>query len=588
MLLTYYRCKQIVFYILIVLWFPINWKRFTAFCCYFILTYLRNIFYQIIFISKSLLSSSTCPPRGGIYFQTQKRFPFYTIFYKIIGMIEQHWSLAEKFLKKGFWLYLFSFIIAPIGYIIKILVSGNIPVSDVWILYWVISLITLLSAFSDLGIGESIKYFIPQYLKKQEYSIIKSILTYGLFIQLFSWFLLFCMLFFWSDVLATHYLKSPESSNVIRIFSLYFLWINIFQILSNFLLAVQNTFLFKLSEFVRNIFILAAVIYMIVWDIGTLWTLSFAWIIGLYIGIVCIIYCFYSTYYKKYLSSEKIFFSKTLLKKIFSYALWVFLTAQAGVILSQIDMQMIIILLDTTNAGYYSIYLSLIMIPFIIIGPIFSLLLPVFSELWAKEEHSKIRSTKNMLANIFLSIGVFFSCILFTFSQQIAYILFGNAFSVSGDILQYSVLFLVFNLLFQINFNILWWIGKVSTKLTITLIALVVNINLNIFFLKYIWVEWAALATGFWWLLIFALSEYILWKKYRLSLNYTNISKNILILSAIWVFSHYSIISYFEGLSRVGSLGLFVWIWIVWLWIFTILNIVEMKKFVLQIRSGRK
>ena len=503
-------------------------------------------------------------------------------------MIEQHWSLAEKFLKKGFWLYLFSFIIAPIGYIIKILVSGSIPVSDVWILYWVISLITLLSAFSDLGIGESIKYFIPQYLKKQEYSTIKSILTYGLIIQLLSWWLLFCMLFFWSDILAAYYLKSPESSNVIRIFSLYFLWINIFQILSNFLLAVQNTFLFKLSEFVRNIFILAAVIYMIIWDIGTLWVLSFAWIIGLYVGIVCIIYCFYSNYYRKYLSSEKVFFSKTLLKKIFSYALWVFVTAQIGVILSQIDMQMIILLLDTTNAGYYSIYLSLIMIPFIVIGPIFSLLLPVFSELWAKEEHIKITSTKNMLANIFLSIGLFFSSILFTFSEQIAYILFGDAFSVSGDILQYSVLFLVFNLLFQINFNILWWIGKVSTKLIITLIALVVNINLNILFLKYIWVEWAALATGLWWLLIFILSEYILWKKYRLSVHYANISKNIIILSTMWMFSHYYIVYYFEGLSRLESLGVFVWIWILWLWIFTILNMTEMKKCVSQIRSGKK
>jgi hypothetical protein len=45
-------------------------------------------------------------------------------------MIEQHKTLSEKFIKKGFWLYLFSFIIAPIGYVIKIIISGNISVSD--------------------------------------------------------------------------------------------------------------------------------------------------------------------------------------------------------------------------------------------------------------------------------------------------------------------------------------------------------------------------------------------------------------------------------------------------------------------------
>jgi hypothetical protein len=38
-------------------------------------------------------------------------------------MIDQHGSLGEKFLKKGFWLYLFSFIVAPFGYLVKIIIS---------------------------------------------------------------------------------------------------------------------------------------------------------------------------------------------------------------------------------------------------------------------------------------------------------------------------------------------------------------------------------------------------------------------------------------------------------------------------------
>jgi hypothetical protein len=50
-------------------------------------------------------------------------------------MIDQHKTLSEKFIKKGFWLYLFSFIIAPIGYIIKIIISGELSVSELGILY---------------------------------------------------------------------------------------------------------------------------------------------------------------------------------------------------------------------------------------------------------------------------------------------------------------------------------------------------------------------------------------------------------------------------------------------------------------------
>jgi O-antigen/teichoic acid export membrane protein len=54
---------------------------------------------------------------------------------------------------------------------------------------------------------------------------------------------------------------------------------------------------------------------------------------------------FYKKYYYKYLRSEKILWNKKIFKKIFNYAIMVFLGAQAATILSQIDMQMIIFLL---------------------------------------------------------------------------------------------------------------------------------------------------------------------------------------------------------------------------------------------------
>ena len=63
--------------------------------------------------------------------------------------------------------------------------------------------------------------------------------------------------------------------------------------------------------------------------------------------------------------------SGKLFKEFFYYALTVFLSVQALTILGQIDMQFIIYFLGTQDAGYYSTYLSIIGIPFMIIGPIF-------------------------------------------------------------------------------------------------------------------------------------------------------------------------------------------------------------------------
>lgn len=50
-------------------------------------------------------------------------------------------TLTEKLVKKWFWIYLFSFLIAPSWYIIRIIVSNDLSVSDVWLLYSIISFI---------------------------------------------------------------------------------------------------------------------------------------------------------------------------------------------------------------------------------------------------------------------------------------------------------------------------------------------------------------------------------------------------------------------------------------------------------------
>ncbi len=111
-------------------------------------------------------------------------------------MIDQHKTLSEKFLKKGFWLYLFSFIIAPIGYIIKIIISDNLSVSDMGVLYAVISFITLVSAFNDFGMSESIKYFLPKFTKEKRYDKVKTIIFYAFLTQMATGLVLAGFFFF--------------------------------------------------------------------------------------------------------------------------------------------------------------------------------------------------------------------------------------------------------------------------------------------------------------------------------------------------------------------------------------------------------
>lgn len=503
-------------------------------------------------------------------------------------LIDQHASLSEKFLRKGFWLYLFTLFIAPIGYIIKIIISGEVSVSEVGILYGVISLITLLSAFSDMWVGESLKYFIPKFFEKKEFQKIKSILTYSLVTQLFTGSLLVSLVFFGADFISESYFKDPLAKPVIQVFSAFFLGINIFNIIAHFFLAVQNTLYYKICEFVRMFFILLSTIVILLNDIQSIVIFSSSWITGLYFWVWISVLLFVRKYYIPYFKGEKVIIWKKLLKQFFWYAFMVFLTAQAAIILSQIDMQMVIYLLGTENAGYYSIYLSLIMIPFLLIGPLFLILLPIFSELAAKKDIKKIQASKKLLVEFFTVTGIGISIFLFVFAEPISYILFWDTYLKSGEILQYSCLFLIFNLLYQINFNLLWGIGKIQSKLYITIVAIIINTILNVILIQYIWVAWAAFATGIWWLFIWIMSEYVLWTTYRVHYDIKFLVKNMLFMIIIGVIIYNYGIHIFEWASRGVSLW-YLTIYILFSLIFFVLwNQARGKIFLKNIKDLKK
>jgi hypothetical protein len=43
-------------------------------------------------------------------------------------MLNSTETLSQKFVRKGFWIYLFTFLIGPLGYLIKIIISHDLSV----------------------------------------------------------------------------------------------------------------------------------------------------------------------------------------------------------------------------------------------------------------------------------------------------------------------------------------------------------------------------------------------------------------------------------------------------------------------------
>lgn len=502
-------------------------------------------------------------------------------------MIDQHNSLAEKFLRKWFWLYLFSFIIAPLWYVVKILVSHDVSVEEIGIIYGVMSLVMLILSFNDLWMAESLNKFIPEYVTQKRYDKVKTILVYALLAQVVTGGIIFCVLFFWSTFLGLHYFHDSRAIEVIQVFSFFFLGFTFFHVLNVFFQAIQNTFLQRFTEFLRMIAILWFTAYAFFWEKWDIFHYSLAWVLWLYIGIFAAFYFFIKHYYFKYLRTEKIIFSFNFFKKIFSYALLVFLWSQASTILSQVDMQMIIYILGAKDAWFYSNYLSIISIPFVLIGPIFAFLFPVFSEMIAKNENEKIKWVKSIFFKNFFVFSFVFSILFFVFWPIISIILFGEKFEMSGIILQYAIFFIAFNFLLQINFNILAANGKIKERLKIILKALGFNIITNLIFIYTFWVAGAALATGLWWVLIWYLSEKEL-KEYRTSFDVKYIGKNIAFFGSIWVGLFLFILPYFWNMdNRWYMFASLVFISLLYFFTYIVFNLKDFKYLYNEVKKVR-
>lgn len=502
-------------------------------------------------------------------------------------MIEEHWSLAEKFIKKGFWLYLFSFIIGPIWYIIKIIISWELTVSEVWILYWVISLITLVSAYNDLWLTDSLNFFVPKFITEKRYDKVKSILTYAFIAQMSTGITISLFFFFGADFLANNYFDSIQAKNVLKIFAFFFLWINIFQIISTFFMVVQNTFYNKIIEFLRISFVLIFVLWIFYIDIWNIINFSYAWLFWLYIWIIIAITIFIKKYYNLYLKNEKIIWEKTLFKQIFKYAITIYIWIQAWTLLWQMDMQMIIYMIWSEPAWYYTNYLSIISIPFMLIWPIFYLLYPMFSQMSSRWEIDKIKIIKSIFQKNFLVLSIAFSILFFVFADKLTIILFWEKFLPSWEILKYSILFLAFNFLLQMNWNILASIWKVKERLKIVFTAIILNFFMNLILINTMWAPWAALATGLWWFFIWIMWEYHLWKEYIVWFDFKYLFKNIIILTSIWILTYIYVIPLFEWVNRLNSLFLFCFYSSIYFSIFAIININDFKFVITEIKKIR-
>lgn len=467
-------------------------------------------------------------------------------------------TLAKKLITKWSLVYIFSFLIAPSGYFIRVLASNTLSVEEIWIFYSILGLIGILAAYNDLGLTEALQYFLPKYWIEKKYDHYKTIWVLTFIMQLLSWIIIWGWLWLGADWLAQHYFHASYATDILKLFSLYFLIINFFQAFWSVYTAFQDVLYEKIIEITRMYSVLGFTVVFWLTQSLDVTKLSYAWLGWLGLGLLLSLSLFIFKYLKTF-KLGKIVLDRWLLKKQCSYAFRVFLGMNAGILLWQVDQQMIVVLLWPESAWYYANYLSLFNLYGIFIFPFTALLFPIATELISKKQKEKITLLLSILYKYFTVFWLFIGGILVALWPVIAWVLYGPNFIYSWTLISYAGIFVVLNIIIVINFGILAGMGKVRERVKIIAIALAINIVGNlILMLGFGWgLIGAIIATVLWWLTMVILTTQLVRKEYVFTMDWMFIIRNsiIVLLLSGWLRYAQYLFDRWQDISRFVRVG---------------------------------
>lgn len=448
-------------------------------------------------------------------------------------------ELTKKYLlRQGFWIYFFTFLAAPLGYLIRILYARTFSVEEFGLIYSIIGFIALISIFNDLGFSETLNYYATRFYEKKQYGKVKGSFIFALMMQAGTGIILGILFWFLSPWLAEHYFKSPQAINVLRAFIMYFFFYNVSNPLIYLLHATHNYLISPLSEFSRQFIILLFSFLLFYFNalssenIGIVWGVSYLFLVVIYILI----------YYKilNNITKTKAVLNYNLFKKLLNYAIFAIWTTGAAIILSRIDVFMITFLLNVEAVGYYTVAFSLASLISILFSPVMSIFFPMTSKMSLTKKGSK--ELNNVIKTMF-TIGLYIILpvvvVLTMFPNEVINLMFGPRFLDSRNTLIILSLSMLFGVLNHFNISIMSGLKMLKEKAFLMFYGMIINIILNLLLIPYLKIEGAALATLITFLAMMVYSKYLIAKKIKLSLDFKLMLKvlfcNILIVIIIYI-----------------------------------------------------
>jgi stage V sporulation protein B len=280
------------------------------------------------------------------------------------------------------------------------------------------------------------------------------------------------------------------------------------------------------------------------------------------------------------LLKKKAVFSKELLKKMLKFGVPLTFGGLGGIILLYTDTLVLTYFRSLEEVGIYNVVVpTAMMLAFFAIA-VSQVIFPMGSELWALGMKKMLAKGIEILQKY--SFLIIIPCVLamFSFSELILRLLFGEAY-VSGSLaLQILVIGIIFLVVGSINLTLIESFGKPVIGANILLIGAAVNFLLNLLLIPKFGMAGAAFTSLLGYFLIFLLSTIMLKKLVTVRFPWLALIK-IVIASAVFLFAIFylkSILSLNAYLEAGVCLAMASIVYLALLLVLRVISIKEIKE----------
>lgn len=402
-------------------------------------------------------------------------------------------SYARRLVKGSAIVFVALTITGLVGFVLRIFLARSLSVTEYGLFYAVFTLVSVFVIFHDLGLGSALVKYIPEFEVRRQFREIKSSMAFSLILQAVFAVSIATVIFAFSDQIALAVFNTGSASPIIKILGIMLFWMIFYYLFRAAFQGFQNMLAYALMNLFQILFVfLFAILFVGVLGFGIKGA-AFAYLFATLAIAIFGLTLFWGGYPR--VIKEKIRITKPLIKKLFLFALPVFVGGLGGLIISYTDTLMITVFRSLPEVGLYQTVQPTARILWYFVASLVAILFPMISELWVRRERKLLGNALHFLTKFAFILIIPAALVFIAFPGIAINLLFGSRYLAGAAALQILAGAAIVYTLYAILVSTMSGIGKpiINTKV----VALMACLNLagNLLLIPTYGIEGAAIAT---------------------------------------------------------------------------------------------